>query len=78
MVSDIFTALTEDRPYRKGMERKNIKKILQTLVDNNSIDKRITELLFDNFTEISIQVGEKQALSMELYKKYFQKLMHSR
>ncbi len=54
-VSDIFTALTEDRPYRKGLDEKKLKKILKEMVENGEIDGDITELVlreYDKFYNI--------------------------
>ena len=64
-VADIFTALTEDRPYRKGMKKKEIKKILKSLSQSNALDKKIVNLLLENFEEISRHVKEKQLVSRE-------------
>lgn len=70
-VADIFTAIAEDRPYRKGMERGKIESILTSQVDNNALDKNIVKLLLDNFDEISNQVKEKQLESFELFEMKF-------
>lgn len=66
-VADIFTALAEDRPYRKRMERKEIETILKSKVKDNALDKKIVNLLIENFEEISSQVKEKQLLSLEVF-----------
>ena len=66
-VADIFTALSEDRPYRERMARKQIETIMKSQVQNNVLDKRIVALLLENFEEISLQVMEKQLLSRELF-----------
>lgn len=42
-VCDIFQALTEDRPYRKGMSKSVAVGILDSLVENKSIDGRIVK-----------------------------------
>jgi len=60
-VADIFTAISEDRPYRKGMDEAEIHRILQSQADNNFLDKRIVALLFDNYEAIRLKVKEKQA-----------------
>jgi HD-GYP domain-containing protein (c-di-GMP phosphodiesterase class II) len=52
MVADIFTALAEDRPYRKGMTRKGIFQIIKQFSDRNLLDSRIATLLFENYEEI--------------------------
>lgn len=44
-VADIFTALTEDRPYRKGLPFEKVMEIMDNMVIMNKIDKGIVELL---------------------------------
>lgn len=68
-VADIFTALSEDRPYRKGMERNEVEKILTGQADRNFQDKRIVNLLLENYDEILIKVQQEQAVSRENYEK---------
>lgn len=70
-VSDIFTAISEDRPYRKGMERKKIEAIMMSQVEINALDKNIVRILIENFEEISVQVKEKQLESFELFEMKF-------
>ena len=67
-VADIFTALTEDRPYRAGMQRDEIKRILENVAKNNEIDKRIVDLLFENYEEVVVHVKEKQSIANAEYK----------
>jgi len=74
-VSDTFTALAEDRSYRKGMERKKIEIILKSQVKNNVLDKKIVNLLIENFEEVSSEVKEKQFESLEMFEMKF--LVHS-
>ncbi len=57
-VADIFTAVTEDRPYRKGMNKSQVIKVLNDLAENNQLDKDIVNLLLDNYHSInSIREG---------------------
>jgi HD-GYP domain-containing protein (c-di-GMP phosphodiesterase class II) len=70
-VADIFTALAEDRPYRKGMTRKEIKKILKDLASNSILDARIVNLLFKNIDQISAYVKKKQASAKKFYEQQF-------
>jgi len=51
-VSDIFIALTEDRPYRKGVNRGECLAILNKLVANNSICKQGVRLVEDHYDEL--------------------------
>ncbi len=70
-VADIFTAISEDRPYRKGMDKDSIYKVIKTQADQKSLDKRIVEVLFDNYETINIQVKAKQAKALDFYEKRF-------
>lgn len=70
-VADIFTAISEDRPYRKGMDRDKIYKIIKNQTEENLLDKRIVELLFDNYEAINNHVKVNQATSRDFYEKRF-------
>lgn len=70
-VADIFTAISEDRPYRMGMDRNQIYEIFKMQTDEGFLDKRIVELLFDNFDSISSQVKRRQSKALEFYEKRF-------
>lgn len=73
-VSDIFTAISEDRPYRAGMAKPEIEHVLLSLVKNNTLEKRIVHLLLDNYDEIFAGVQEKQLLSRDVYEMKFSKV----
>jgi HD-GYP domain-containing protein (c-di-GMP phosphodiesterase class II) len=49
-VSDIYSALVEDRPYRRGLERNDIFKIMGNQVKEEAIDEEIVMLLWENIT----------------------------
>lgn len=51
-VADVFTAITEDRPYRPGMERAQCLAVLNKLVQEHAIDGGIVESLRDHFDDI--------------------------
>ncbi len=71
MVADIFTALTEGRPYRKGMSKNGVVEILKGLSDRRLLDSKIVNLLFDNYEEIFSYVTEKQAAAKHFYQNQF-------
>ena len=75
MVADIFTALTEDRPYRKGMSKDGVVKILKEFSDRRLLDTRIVNLLFENYEEIFSYVAEKQTAARDFYEKQFSFLL---
>ena len=66
-VSDIFTALAEDRPYRKGMGAERIKDILQEQASRGIQDARIVKLLLENIEEVRTAVTEKQEQARYYY-----------
>jgi HD-GYP domain-containing protein (c-di-GMP phosphodiesterase class II) len=66
-ISDIFTALAEDRPYRKGMEVEAIRAILQEQVSSGILDSRIVRLLLENIDEIRKGVAERQEQVLHYY-----------
>jgi len=70
-VADIFTAISEDRPYRKGMDKDEIYQLLKKQTNEKLLDQRIVELLFDNYKTISSQVKEKQSKALDFYERRF-------
>jgi len=52
-VADVVTAITEDRPYRPGMDSNNAINILRDMVEEGAIDESIVELVEKNFSRIN-------------------------
>ena len=52
-VADIFTAITEDRPYRKGMNDQEVMRILNSMAENGSICPYVVSVLNNNFDMIN-------------------------
>jgi HD-GYP domain-containing protein (c-di-GMP phosphodiesterase class II) len=73
-VSDIMTAITEDRPYRLGMDSKKALEILNALVKNGGIDKGIVEVVEDNFYQINEVRIEAQEAALHEYKAFHDEL----
>ena len=67
-VADVFTALTENRPYRQGMNFDNTKNVLSKMVANNALDRNIVNLLINNFHEINNIRENSQIEAGEQYK----------
>ena len=57
-VADIFTALTEDRPYRPGLPIEKGLAILKEQAQRRKIESRMVSVLADNAPEISGRVKE--------------------
>jgi len=60
MVADKFTALTEDRPYRKGMSQKQVTNILNDLAKLGKIDQDIVNLLLEDYNSFDHMRSEIQ------------------
>ncbi len=70
-VADVFTAVAEDRPYREGLPQEKVAEILQGLARKDHLDKRIVQLLLDNYSEIHTQVKEAQARALAQFADQF-------
>jgi len=52
-VADVFSAITEDRPYRKGMPEDKVKSILLENADRGELSRLIVDLLISNFDVVN-------------------------
>lgn len=77
-VADIFTAITEDRPYRKGMKKNKVEKILTEMSLSNKIDKDIVATLLENYNEINQLRIEKQKNASDYYQDFREKINEKR
>lgn len=75
-VADIFTALTEDRPYRSGLETNDALSLLRSMSKNQSIDATIVGLLESNVTTINANRQIAQTTTGQLYNSVMQKQVH--
>lgn len=60
-VSDVFTALAENRPYRDGMPPKEIKRVMREMVNNQHLDSNIVNMLLSNIDGIVLEMRARQA-----------------
>ena len=67
-VADVFTAITEDRPYRRGMANEKAIDVLQKMVDSGKLDGHIVSLLKDRFEEVNSLRMTAQKASTNEYK----------
>jgi HD-GYP domain-containing protein (c-di-GMP phosphodiesterase class II) len=44
-VADVFTAITEDRPYRKGMTEEAAREVLSSMVADNALCPYVVSLM---------------------------------
>lgn len=52
-IADVFTALSEDRPYRAGMQKTKTMAVFKQMVEAGKLDARVVTALFDNFKKIT-------------------------
>ncbi|MCL5981514.1 MAG: HD domain-containing protein [Firmicutes bacterium] len=69
-VADVFTAIMEDRPYRKGMPEERAVQILQQMADEQALDPNIVSLLRFHFAGINASRREAQAKAAEKYQQF--------
>ncbi len=70
-VADMFTALSEDRPYRKAMSRSEITGILTDFSRRALLDPGVIGLVLENYDEIAGYVREKKAEARHFYDRRF-------
>ena len=70
-VADIFTALAEERPYRKPLSEQEVLSIIMTYGQKNWLDKSIVEVLKKNYGEIVDITRKKQAVTKDYYEREF-------
>lgn len=63
-VADVFTAVTEDRPYRVGMKKPQVIDLLHKMVKNKALNGDIVKYLIDNYDELNYgrDIAQKDSL----------------
>ena len=74
-VADVFTALTEDRPYRKGMDSKNTKAVLRSMVDAGELDNNLVNVVFKHYAKMNDMRDSAQKEAIRDYNT-FQTVLH--
>lgn len=70
-VADIFSAITEVRPYRKGMTREKALAVMRENVENGSICGKVVRILEEHYDEID---AARERESRAAGKRYFESL----
>ncbi len=73
-VADMFTAISEDRPYRGGMDKAEAISTLQSRVDDGELDGEIVNLVIDNYDQLDEIRDSAQKLATREYTE-FQELL---
>ena len=69
-VADIFTAITEDRPYRKGMGGEEAMRVLKRMADKFEVDPIIVSKLEENYEIINSIRHEAQITAIKEYESF--------
>jgi len=71
MVADLFTAVVEHRPYRKGMPIDKAVGVLDDFARRGLLDRTVVRLVTENFDEAKTHVMERQNPAREFYERQF-------
>jgi|Deesub1362A_J573_1020465.scaffolds.fasta_scaffold00020_84 HD-GYP domain-containing protein (c-di-GMP phosphodiesterase class II) len=70
-VSDVFTAITEDRPYRKAMPKDEALQVLQEMARDSLLDSNIVSILRTNFDEVNSIRMTTQKIAFKKYQEFW-------
>ena len=73
--ADIFSAITEERPYRKGMPKEKVIQVMKENVERGALCSIIVECLLDNYDAID---AERDRQSHIAGRRYFESIKNSR
>ena len=69
-VADVFTAVTEDRPYRAGMPPEKARSALSAMAQKGYLDARIVELALENYDMIDAIRTIAQSRALDAFKRF--------
>lgn len=72
-VADVFTALTEDRPYRDALTKPSTLQIMGNMSKNSKLDPTIVKLLELNYGAISKELKRVQFEAEKEYQSFYEK-----
>ncbi|MBR4702585.1 MAG: HD domain-containing protein [Oscillospiraceae bacterium] len=67
-VADVFSAVTEDRPYRKGMDREAAIQVLEGDADRGALSRSLVALLTRHYDELSALRAEASDAAGQRYR----------
>ena len=71
-VADVFTAVTEDRPFRKAMKLGPAMQVIDRMVDSKALDGRIVAVLKSRLEEFNRIRDKAQSQAAEKYQRFGQ------
>ncbi len=66
-VADVFTAITEDRPYRAGMDQESTIRVLQNMAEDEAICPYVLSILLNNLETVNALREKAQENSKQAY-----------
>lgn len=69
-VADVFTAITENRPYRGELSENDVTGIMKAMVDSSKLDKDIVDYVLTNFKEAKERRDKAEFLARQEYSKF--------
>ena len=73
-VADVFTALTEDRPYRRGMPSEKVLAILLDHAANGKLDPKLVETVRQNYADMDAARAAAQSASVLEYRNFLENI----
>jgi HD-GYP domain-containing protein (c-di-GMP phosphodiesterase class II) len=71
-VADIFTALAENRPYRKAMSKEGVMEIIASHSERGFLDPKVVEVLAGHYDAIRSEMHTRQQAAREFFEKEFE------
>lgn len=69
-VADVFTALTEDRPYRKGMAPDSTLRVLRTMSRNGALDGEVVDVVASRYGGMNAIRADAQSKAVKDYRAF--------
>jgi putative nucleotidyltransferase with HDIG domain len=69
-VADVHTAITEDRPYRKGMTRERTVAVLRSMADSGFLDVDIVNLVIENHDHLDAVRTMVQSRALSEFRRF--------
>lgn len=72
-IADVFTAVSEDRPYRAGMQKSHVMEVMNDLAHRGLLDARLVQLLGSQFDVISARLLETERGAGHEYERFVER-----
>lgn len=76
-VADVFTALTEDRPYRKGMAKEEVIALMERMTDEQELDGNLVRMLLSDYDHVNQLRADAQAHAIREYQQFQNALLNA-